>query len=987
MLSCCGLFQQAWELVFRLKTIEDIQKESRGSLSSLPVTGRETTRQWSPDTNFNAAVRQIEGASLDPAQPITEQENQQEVYCLPLEQVKYHASAVRAKKATLFVQDTSMSLKLFATLHATSPQEQFMHIMFDEQKKHVWEGKAGPGELPLVKLAVLWKSPAVRAVSQVLRMMSLQPAIMLKGYFGPIMCDDCTDILFHSFLESAASQWLRVVLPYLSYPWRLAWLLDPDDLEANSVSLLVTFLQCPACMLEIGASLGIQQMCLGHDRRLATSTVSALEKAAKDLLRQDSFFMELLLVFFTGRSTNVEVEDNFGRASSMRQFLRGKTHLASTMATKHFSAELHHQHRRAVSDVMQEATVKSEPNHSAVVIDDTTTLYLPEAKARNSYTQYVKQTFEEQPYLPNESKSERYQRLRKHIKDTFKNDDNAAKKYAEETSSLDRAVVADRKRLKKLEKNESTPPETVPAPNLSWQQALHALCDLNREDVATESAIVVGDEAKSLYSGHLGVADDQYAISPSKLDELRAAPGFVDEKDSEWRSKHDYISRRPLGELTKLPDPQCIKYGQCVCNYSQAQKDSLQRMEDMFENIARIKKDWQSKTPTVMLLRLSRSDPSSASSSTGLSSSSTSPPAAKTYLKAYTIVNVTFLPLEFCVWQGSLRFKDGESVATGFDVSMLMESVRVPRQVQAAADVPADLRLPVMSKMRHAAAEIAGNGFFCVAVSLIFKGEYRVVDLCTVEVVKAPLFVACSEALGTWKKNKKEDLLLDDECKQLSAALKAMTAGLHPSKSKSNTATRRPTVSKTIKKSKPSATTSASAMTKSKAKATARRTRRSDGESGDDAESDAVRGSDDEYDYRGDEGSDCDDGRMEVYQEWMGCLDSEDPVLDLSGRLPSNFQELEESELTFIDPDDGKIYDVESGKLLGKISERLSAYKGDQPVVTVNCSLHAQCSTMKDAKSLRWGASARYRAWLRAGLRFPGRDQAAAHKRELRRFE
>lgn len=986
LLSFCGLFQQAWQLVFRLKTIDEIKQESRRSLSELPHSDLERTRQFCPDdADFRSQLQHISDRKGAEDTSLVQHEHVDDVFCLPNEELRYRTTAARSKKATSFVLGSSTTLRLYATLHATSPQEEFMHAMFQEQKDRAWEGKSGPGNLPLVRLAVLWKSPAVLAVSQVLGMMRVPPNIMLTGYVGTLPQDASTDSLFHSFLESAASLWLEVVFPYLTYPWKLAWLLDPDDLEANAVSLIVAFLKCPPCLLEIGASLMMQQMCLGSNGRATAPFNGSLEELAKHLLRGDSFFLELLLVFFTGKSTNVEVEDNFGRAASMRQFLRGKTHHASTMAAKHYTAELQDQHRRSVTEIALAASATSDSSSTAVASGDAV-IHVPEAKRRNTYTQYVKQTFEEHPYLPNESKSQRYQRLRQHIKDTFHRENNEEREIARDVSSLDRAIVADRKRRKKME---AEAPEAFsqsePAPSSSWKHALSVLCDTEPE-ADTGHDIVASVAGETGYAGPFGIADDQYPTSPPKLDEMRAArPGFVDNSDAEWRSKHDVVVRSSQA-MAGRGDPCCIKYGQCVCQLSQPKKDSLGHIETLFENITRVKKSWGSKSSCVLLLRLSLSEPAPASSSSIVlpASSSTSPPNDASYLKAYMLTNFSFNPFGFCAWLGKLILRDG-SVRNGFDMSMVMESVRVPRQVQAAAKVPKNLSLPAISPMHHTAAELASAGYSCTAVSLIFKGEYKVIDLDTIQVDQMPVFVPSSEDLTTWMKHNQKKQLADDECEQLSSVLAAITAGLRPAKTSKASSSSSKTI-KTAAKRKASAKTSVRAKAKSTTRAGSSQSRytplRDSGVDRNSAGSDAESNGDDEC-----PGETVDDEDMEVHAEWMRCLDAEDPGVNLSAGLPMNFAELEETELTFMDNDDGKVYDVATGKQLGQISERLSVYRNNEPMVTVNCNLHTKCSTMKPAKALRHGASLRYRAWLHDGLRFPGKDQAAAHKRQLCHFE
>jgi hypothetical protein len=139
--------------------------------------------------------------------------------------------------------------------------------------------------------------------------------------------------LFHCFIDVIGGMWKRQVRLYELYPWKMLALLDPDITDAESLALLQEFKQLRACDMDEGVT------------KVWHALYSGLSDA--DLLMPGSDFKGALLLLALNKVTNVEIENNFARASSSRSYCRGRSHDASTMACKHFLAELIHVHKQS----------------------------------------------------------------------------------------------------------------------------------------------------------------------------------------------------------------------------------------------------------------------------------------------------------------------------------------------------------------------------------------------------------------------------------------------------------------------------------------------------------------------------------------------------------------------------------------------------------------------------------------------------------------
>jgi len=127
--------------------------------------------------------------------------------------------------------------------------------------------------------------------------------------------------------------WRRLYLPYTTWPWRLASLLD-DQLSGDTrLAIATSFTSSPICCMDEGFSLALRVM---MDQRNYT---------ADDMMPHGRLH-GLLRATFANKNVNLEVETNFARASSQRQAMRGRRHSLASMATKHLLCESQLAHRR-----------------------------------------------------------------------------------------------------------------------------------------------------------------------------------------------------------------------------------------------------------------------------------------------------------------------------------------------------------------------------------------------------------------------------------------------------------------------------------------------------------------------------------------------------------------------------------------------------------------------------------------------------------------
>ena len=134
-----------------------------------------------------------------------------------------------------------------------------------------------------------------------------------------------------SVLTVLGETFVRLVLPYLEYPWRLARLCNPAlDREAK-LNLVKQFRRAKEEKLDVGFSLRLR------------SAVNSVD----DLLPGGRFEGVIRLLSIT-KVINVEIEDNFARAAAMRRAGAGRPYSQHGAGAKHVLAELKAIHEKGV---------------------------------------------------------------------------------------------------------------------------------------------------------------------------------------------------------------------------------------------------------------------------------------------------------------------------------------------------------------------------------------------------------------------------------------------------------------------------------------------------------------------------------------------------------------------------------------------------------------------------------------------------------------
>ena len=266
---------------------------------------------------------------------------------------------VRAKKAGQWIRSERMVPNLVQVIVGTEPTESHLHLLLKDHAEESWTGAFGLHRLPIVELVQPGKSSAVKILDRYHQFQTSPVDVVLEvllGYPGVDLGEEQT-LLFQFLMDMASASWRKLVLKYADYPWRLAIVLDPAypvDLQKAELEM---FFQMKDCCLEDGAAIGLRNEFADED--------------PSDCLQCGSRFIQALVMCFTSKVTNVEIENNFARASSSRQYLRGKRHSSGTMVSKHILQELKQQHLKSLN---MDARAKQRKRKHA---DQTSGLSLP----------------------------------------------------------------------------------------------------------------------------------------------------------------------------------------------------------------------------------------------------------------------------------------------------------------------------------------------------------------------------------------------------------------------------------------------------------------------------------------------------------------------------------------------------------------------------------------------------------------------------------
>jgi hypothetical protein len=135
--------------------------------------------------------------------------------------------------------------------------------------------------------------------------------------------------MFPILLDASSILWKRIYEPYFHDPWILLQLLSAKVSSRHKLELLARLRGSRECDLNPDFTVPFFRMFAGIPDQ--------------ELLK-NKLFISVLVVLARNKDTNVEVENNFARASSSRQYLRGCIQDLTTMISKHVISEVRHQH-------------------------------------------------------------------------------------------------------------------------------------------------------------------------------------------------------------------------------------------------------------------------------------------------------------------------------------------------------------------------------------------------------------------------------------------------------------------------------------------------------------------------------------------------------------------------------------------------------------------------------------------------------------------
>jgi hypothetical protein len=146
-------------------------------------------------------------------------------------------------------------------------------------------------------------------------------------------------MIFYCIIDQVGNVMRRLVQPYLGFPWCLAALCDPRLERLEHDAIRQRFLESEECP-------GCQDKGFTARLRKGFATPAILLKTE---------FRNLMMHLSYQKVINVEVEDNFARAASMRAVARGRAATFASHCAKHILAE-------TKSDHVEQALRREKPD-------------------------------------------------------------------------------------------------------------------------------------------------------------------------------------------------------------------------------------------------------------------------------------------------------------------------------------------------------------------------------------------------------------------------------------------------------------------------------------------------------------------------------------------------------------------------------------------------------------------------------------------------
>jgi len=157
------------------------------------------------------------------------------------------------------------------------------------------------------------------------------------------------DHLFWAGVVTVGSIYRRLVRPYRRPPLCFALLADASMDPGFKRRLASFLLNMPRCCLD--------EAFTGPLRKFVT--------CEDDLLLPTALGYRIMQASFCSKNHNIQIEDNFARASSWMRTNRGRTDRSFNLIAKHLLAEVKHNHRQSHTRHAQAASVITSSSDSA----------------------------------------------------------------------------------------------------------------------------------------------------------------------------------------------------------------------------------------------------------------------------------------------------------------------------------------------------------------------------------------------------------------------------------------------------------------------------------------------------------------------------------------------------------------------------------------------------------------------------------------------
>ena len=418
--------------------------------------------------------------------------------------------------------------------------------------------------------------------------------------------ESAKSLLFQTLVQVQGELWKDLVVVYQRYPWRLLPMIYSGVAMEAKLALAADFLTSNDCDIDPGFTKCLKDF-------LATGGFNLAEVDPAAILQEGSIVLQVLTFLSMSKSSNVEVECNFARASSARQAMRGRCHLSSTMSSKHILAELTHlhhmQHPPKKSSKQPMATFsrgvyrKLEPQTATRIQTCRQLTDQPDDRQKkkkscklNGWILFYEARLKSRPGRLHESKEERRQRIFKEASADFKLPEFAAerRRWSAKAKEMNREFRENRARGDgggvDADANAAFPLRGFDAIR---DQARRL--ELEREADGMEAA----SESLAVWDGKhgpWGISDSSWPVSKEVLgDSISNIPGFVKSYSQKWCNSQSSIvfpdaqhqSRVEASKSKRDEVSFCGRLGGCFQKVPAVQQTNILRNLELFRNLVR----------------------------------------------------------------------------------------------------------------------------------------------------------------------------------------------------------------------------------------------------------------------------------------------------------------------------------------------------------------------------------------------------------------